>query len=67
MPVVKIIELIGISDVSWEDAVQKAVGEAGKTVRGITGVDIVGQTAEVENGKIVKYKANVKIAFVVER
>jgi flavin-binding protein dodecin len=65
--VVKIIELLGISDESWEDAVKKAVSEASKTVRNITGVDVIKQTAEVENGEIKKYKANVKVAFLVER
>lgn len=64
---VKIIEVIGISESSWEDAVQTAIQEASKTVRNITGIDVVGQTAEVADGKITKYKANVKIAFLVER
>jgi len=67
MAVVKIIELIGISEKSWEDAVQHAIDEAAKTIRGISGVDILGWKAEVENNQIVSYKANVKIAFTVER
>jgi hypothetical protein len=67
LSVVKIIELIGISDSSWEDAAAQAVQEANKTIRGISGIDVVGQTAEVSDGKITKYKANVKIAFLVER
>ncbi|MBC7231720.1 MAG: dodecin domain-containing protein [Chloroflexi bacterium] len=65
MPVVKVIELVGNSKVSWEDAAKNAVAEAAKTVRGITGIDVVGQTAVVENGVITEYRANVKIAFVV--
>jgi len=67
MAVIKIIELIGTSAVSWEDAVEHALTEAGKTIRNITGVDVVGWKAEVKDGKIVEYKANVKIAFTVER
>ena len=67
MAVVKVIELIGISDKNWEEAVNNAVAEAHKTIRNITGVSVKGWTAEVKDGKIVSHKANVKIAFLVER
>lgn len=67
MAVIKVIELLGISEKSWEHAVQVAVSEASKSVRGINGVDVVGQTADVKDGRIARYKANVKIAFEVER
>ena len=64
---VKILELIGSSDKSWEDAVQEALREAAKTVRNIVGVDVLGFKADVKSGKITRYKAHVKIAFTVER
>lgn len=67
MTVVKIIELVGTSEKSWEDAVKQAVKEAAKTVRNIVGVHVVGFTAKVKDGEIAEYRANVKIAFVVER
>lgn len=67
MPVVKIIELLGISKTSFDDAIQKAITEAAKTIRNISGVDVKSLKADVENGKIIRYKANVKIAFMVER
>jgi hypothetical protein len=67
MAVVKVIELIGTSENSWEDAVNHAISEAAKTIRNITGVDVLGFKAEVKDDKISVYKANVKIAFVVER
>ncbi len=66
MSVAKIIELVASSDKSWDDAVRAAVVEAAKTVRGIRGVDVQDWTARVEDGRIVEYKANVKIAFGVE-
>jgi flavin-binding protein dodecin len=65
MPVVKVIELVGTSTVSWEDAAKNAVAEAAKTVRNITGIDVIGQTAAVEDNAITEFRANVKIAFVV--
>jgi flavin-binding protein dodecin len=67
MPVVKIIELIGSSPDGWEDAAKNAVKEAAKTVKNIKGVHVKRCTAKVEDSKIVEYRADVKIAFVVER
>jgi len=63
---IKIIELIGTSKKNFEDAVQDAVDTAAKTLRGITGVDVLGQTAVIEKNKIVEYRVNVKIAFKVD-
>ncbi len=65
MNTVKIIELIGISKKSWEDAANNAVKDAQETVEGITGLEVAGQTAKVENGQITEYRANVKVAFLV--
>ena len=64
--VVKVIEVIGASQTSWEDAAQDAVKTAAKSVRSICGVEAVGWTGEVKNGKIVRFKTTTKIAFVVE-
>ncbi len=64
---VKILELIGSSEKSWEDAVQEALTDASKTVRNIVGIDVRRFKADVRNGKITKYKAHVKIAFLVQR
>ena len=64
--VIKIIEIIGSSDKSWEDAARTAVEEAAKTVKHLMGVDVVSFTASVKDGKIVKYKATCKIAFEVK-
>lgn len=66
MSVVKIIELVGSSDRSWQEAVEKAILRAAKTVRNIRGVDVLGWTGKVEGDKIVEYRANVKISFLVE-
>jgi flavin-binding protein dodecin len=65
--VIKIIELVGVSDQSFSDAVRQAVGEASKTVRGITGVDVIQSSAKVSDNQIVEYHVNVKIAFTLER
>ena len=65
MTIAKIIELVGQSNVSWEDAVKNAVMDASKTVDNIRGVEVYNLTANIDNGKITDYKANVKLAFGV--
>lgn len=63
--VVKVIELVGTSHHNWTDAVDNAVLEAAKTVDDIMGVEVTNFTANVGNGHIEEYKADVKIAFQV--
>jgi dodecin len=66
--VVKIIELVGVSSESFSAAVRNAVAEASKTIRGITGVDVIQSSAKVgDDGQITEYHVNVKIAFKLER
>ena len=65
--VIKIIELVGVSPQSFSDAVRNAVAEASKTVRGISGVDVMQSSAVVSDGQITEYHVNVKIAFAIER
>jgi hypothetical protein len=66
MTVVKIIELVGSSDKSWKEAVDNAVKRAAETIRNVQGVNVVGWTGKVKGDKIVEYRANVKISFIVE-
>jgi flavin-binding protein dodecin len=61
---VKVAELVGESPNNWREAVQAAVGEAAQTLGNITGVEVVNLTANVENGQIKEYKANVKVAYL---
>jgi len=63
MTVVKVTELVGVSNKSWEDAARNAVRDASKTIDNITGVEIINTTARVKNGELIEYRADVKIAF----
>lgn len=65
--VVKVIEIIGSSPISWEAATANAVKTAAETIRNIKGVHVKRCTAKVAKDKIVEYRAVVKIAFVVKR
>ncbi|MBW3539331.1 MAG: dodecin family protein [Planctomycetes bacterium] len=66
MAIVKVVELLGTSDKSWEDAVRQVVAEANKTLRHIRGVDVINQTAHVEDGKITEFRTTCRIAFALE-
>ena len=67
MTVIKVIELVGVSDKNWQDAIDNAVKRASKTIRNINGVDVLGWTGCVKDGKIVEYRTNVKVSFAVEK
>ena len=63
-----VIELVGSSDKSWQDAAQVALEEAKKTIHGITGIEITDMTAKVDpnSGNITEYHTGIKVAFGVE-
>ena len=67
MAVVKVIELLGESGESWEDASRKVVEEATRTLRGVTSVYISEFQATVENEKVKDFRVNAKVSFKVER
>jgi flavin-binding protein dodecin len=66
--IAKVIEIIGNSGKSWQDAAQAALDEAKKTIHGITGLEVGDMTAKVDpnSGNITEYHTAVKIAFGVE-
>jgi hypothetical protein len=66
MAVVKVIEVIAESTESWEAAVQDAVTEAGKTLDSIQTAYVQDFQAIIEGNKIVKYRVNTKISFIVK-
>jgi len=63
---IKVVEVIGISKKSFDDAVTQAVKKASQSVKGITGVEVVKHSAKVQGGKMVQYKAHCKLAFTVK-
>jgi len=67
MAVVKVIELLGESKESWEDATQQVVAEATRTLRGVTSIYIKEFQATVENDRVKNYRVDAKVSFVMER
>jgi len=61
--VYKIIDLVGSSEVSWEEAAQGAIETASKSLRDLRIAEIVKLDMKVEEGKVVAYRARVKLSF----
>jgi len=66
MSLAKVIEVIAESDASWEAAAQDAVREASESLRHVKHLYVKEMQAIVENGRIVKYRMNANITFVLE-
>jgi hypothetical protein len=66
MAVLKVIELLGRSSVSWEDATKKMVKEASKTVKNIRSIYVKDMSAKVEKDKITEYRINGKVTFEIK-
>jgi flavin-binding protein dodecin len=65
MSIVKIIELVGNSTVSSDDAVQSAVAEAQRTLRNIKAVDVV--SIGLRGDDLDIWRAHIRVAFLIER
>jgi hypothetical protein len=64
--VYKVIELVGTSDKSWEDAARHAVEEAGKSLKNLRIAEINKLDMKVEDGRVVAYRAKVSLSFKFE-
>jgi len=65
MAVVKIIELVGSSNTSSDDAVQSALNEARQTLRNIKAVDVV--STGLRGDDLSEWRAHIRVAFLIER
>ncbi|MGD0229549.1 MAG: dodecin family protein [Syntrophorhabdales bacterium] len=61
--VYKIIELVGTSPTSWEDAAKTAIETAAKTLEDLRVAEVVRQDVTVENGKVTGYRVRVNLSF----
>jgi hypothetical protein len=65
-PVYKIVEVIGSSPTSWEDAARSAVEAAAKTLRDLRVAEVTKLDMKIEDGKVVAYRARVSMSFKYE-
>ncbi len=66
MAVASVSTITAASPVSWQDAVERGFERAHKTLRNITGLQVLEEKARVEDGKISEYLVTLQIIFVLE-
>ena len=66
MSVAKVTEIIASSPTSFEDAVNRGIERANKTLKGIKGAWIEGQKVVVKDGSIVEYRVDMRVTFVLK-
>jgi dodecin len=65
MSFAKVIELSSTSTESFEDAIQKGIARASKTLKNVQGAWVKEQQVSVENGKISNYRVNLMVTFIL--
>lgn len=66
MSVLKVIEVLANSEISWEDAARKGVTKAATSLKNIRSAYIKDHSATVKDGKITEYRVNLKLTFELE-
>lgn len=59
----KVIEVIGTSEVSWDDAAVKAVNRASQTLKDLRIAEVVSQDLKIEEGKVTAYRTKLSLSF----
>ena len=65
--VYKILELVGSSNQSIDDAIQNAIARANATIRDMRWFEVVQTRGHIENGKVASYQVTLKVGFTLER
>ncbi|MBN9065258.1 MAG: dodecin family protein [Rhizobiaceae bacterium] len=65
MSVARVTEITASSKVSFQDALEKGIERANKTLKNVKGAWIQEQKVEVEDGRITAYRVNMKVTFVL--
>ena len=66
MAVARVTTIIGSSPKGWQDAVSEALKRANKTLRNLTGIRVLDQTAHIEKGKVTEYRSKIEVTFILE-
>lgn len=66
MPTVKVLELMGESNKSWEDAVNEVVKDASQSVKDIRSLYVQDMSVSVKDGKVDKFRVSCKLSFGVK-
>ncbi len=63
MSIYKVIELIGSSETSWEDAAKNAVEKAAQSLEDLRIAEVLEQDLKIEDGKVVAYRTKIRVSF----
>lgn len=66
MAVARVSEIIASSPDGFREAVEEGLARAARTLRGITGLEVTGKRVKVERGRVVEYRVDMKIVFLLE-
>ncbi len=66
MAVARVSKITASSTKGFQEAVNEGLRRAAKTLRGISGLEIVSQKAKVTNGKIAEYRVTLEVTFILE-
>jgi dodecin len=66
MAVARVSKITASSSKGFQEAVQEGLARSAKTLRGITGVEIVSQKCKIEKGKITEYRVTMEVTFILE-
>ncbi len=64
--VYKVIEVVGTSETSWEEAAKRAVQKAGQSVKDLRIAEVVSQDLKIENDKVVAFRTKVSLSFKIK-
>ena len=66
MAVARVTEIVASSPDGFREAVEEGLARAARTLRNITGLEIIGKRVKVDRGQIVEYRVDMKIVFLLE-
>ena len=66
MSVARVTKITAASSKGFQDAVQTGLTRAAKTLRGITGLEVISQKAKVEDGKVAEYRVTLELTFILD-
>jgi dodecin len=63
----KVIDIVGTSETSWEDAAQQAIAVAGESIHNLRIAEVVKLDMKIEDGKVVAYRTRLNLSFKIEQ
>ena len=66
MAVARVSKITASSEQSFQDATEEGLKRATKTLRGVTGFEVMSLKGKVENGKVIEYRVTLEVTFILE-